>query len=155
MWGGDAAVGSAVGLAAGEHKITAEEAAGAIAAALMGGKPGRGLDAVSGAEARISRAERHAFRLAAQGCWEFDPASPAGQSTVTVGFDLDPDGNVVEPVQLVWHDAPTDGAAAQAFEAAKRAILGCQDDAVVLPPEQHSYSRRAEMTFEARTWAIR
>ena len=103
----------------------------------------------------MTRAERHAFGLAGQGCWEFDPASLAGQSTVTVGFDLDADGNVVEPVQLVWHDAPTKEAADQAFGAAKRAILGCQDDAVVLPPEQHSHSRRAEMTFEARTWAIR
>lgn len=136
-----------------ERGSAADNAAAAMASALA---RQTGRAAGSGeALARMTPAERNAFRLAAQDCWTYDPASPAGRSTVTVGFDLDREGRVAGAVELVWHDAPTPDAADEAFEAARRAILGCQTHAVPLPPESHEHDRYAEMTFEAPTRAIR
>ena len=132
---------------------TAERAVAEFTAALA--RQMGSADPAAEAQARMTPAERDAFRMAAQGCWTYDPATPAGQSTVTVGFDLDPEGRVAGPVDLIWHDAPTPDAATEAFEAARRAILGCQTHAVPLPPETHEHSRYAEMTFEAPTRAIR
>lgn len=147
----EAALGVApIGL---ERGTAAENAAAAIASALA--RQTGSADASREAQARMTPAERDAFRMAAQGCWTYDPASPAGRSTVTVGFDLDREGRVAGAVELVWHDAPTPDAADAAFEAARRAILGCQAHAVPLPPESHEHSRYAEMTFEAPTRAIR
>lgn len=136
-----------------ERGTAAENAAAAMASALA--RQTGSADASREAQARMTPAERDAFRMAAQGCWTYDPASPAGRSTVTVGFDLDREGRVAGAVELVWHDAPTPDAADEAFEAARRAILGCQTHAVPLPPESHEHSRYAEMTFEAPTRAIR
>ena len=147
----EAALGVApIGL---ERGTAAENAAAAIASALA--RQTGSADASREAQARMTPAERDAFRMAAQGCWTYDPASPAGRSTVTVGFDLDREGRVAGAVELVWHDAPTPDAADKAFKAARRAILGCQTHAVPLPPESHEHSRYAEMTFEAPTRAIR
>jgi hypothetical protein len=132
--------------------------AGGRAAAAMASALARQTGSADGsAEAQppMTPAERAAFRMAAQGCWTYDPASPAGRSTVTVGFGLDREGHVAGAVELVWHDAPTPDAADEAFEAARRAILACQTHAVPLPPESHERSRYAEMTFEAPTRAIR
>lgn len=136
-----------------ERGATAERAGAAMASALA--RQSGSAIAPTEAEARMTPAERAAFRIAAQGCWTYDPASPVGRSTVTVGFDLDREGRVAGAVELVWHDAPTPDAADEAFEAARRAILGCQTHAVPLPPESHEHSRYAEMTFEAPTRAIR
>ena len=87
-----------------EHGTAAETAAAAMASALarQSGTP----NAPTEAEERMTPAERDAFRIAAQGCWTYDPASLAGRSTVTVGFDLDPEGRVTGGVKLVWHNAP-------------------------------------------------
>lgn len=138
-----------------DHSLLADEAASAMAAALAndqgGTRSGRSQDAAQ----LISRAERDAFRLAIQDCWDFDPRSPAGRSAVTVGFHLDRSGRVSGTVERVWHDAPSPEAAEQAYQAASRAILDCQDEVVLLTPASRDQERRAELTFEARTWAIR
>ena len=139
----------------GHGSASASGASAAMAAALAGAPDTPRALAPSDASLPISRAERDAFRLAAQGCWKFDSASPAGRSSVMVGFDLDQTGRVAGPVELLWHDAPTSEAAAEAFQAAKQAILGCQDSAVPLPTAEHDHGRHAELTFDARTWAIR
>ena len=138
----------------GPERGTAGERAATTMASALARQAGK-ADASTEAQPRMTPAERDAFRMAAQGCWTYDPASPAGRSTVTVGFDLDREGRVAGAVELVWHDAPTPDAADEAFEAARRAILACQTHAVPLPPESHEQVRYAEMTFEAPTRAIR
>lgn len=137
-----------------ERTISADEASAVLAAALA---EAQGVAESNAARRRalMTRTERDAFRLAVQGCWQVDPGSPAGRTAVTVAFDLDPEGQVNEEMELLMHDASSEEVARQAFEAARRAILRCQDDVVPLPVEDYGHERHAEMTFDARTWAIR
>lgn len=64
---------------------------------------------------------------AIQACWNTGALSAEAQAIpITVGFELDGEGRVMDDVRLLSGDSASDPAVAEAFQAADRAVLECQ-----------------------------
>lgn len=96
----------------------------------------------------MTGAEQDAFRVAVQQCWNVDVGSEAARVTLTVAFDLDPQGRVQGDVRRISGEGGSDGAIEAAFQAARRAILRCQRDGYVLPADKYEQWKEVEMTFD-------
>ena len=96
----------------------------------------------------MTGAEQDAFRVAVQQCWNVDVGSEAARVTLTVAFDLDPQGRVQGDVRRISGQGGSDGAIEAAFQAARRAILRCQRDGYVLPADKYEQWKEVEMTFD-------
>jgi hypothetical protein len=102
----------------------------------------------------LTGGEREGFRLAVQGCWVIDPGSPAARVTVTLAFQMRPDGMpVAETIRLLG--AQGDGDAQRAFEAARRAVLRCAQGGYPLPADKYEQWREVEITFDPTTMRLR
>ena len=117
--------------------------------------PGAGADGGGGrasAGPPLSRGEKDGLRMQIEACWNIGSLSRDAQRTaVTVAFEMTPAGMPdAETVRLVGAEGGSDAAAAQAFEAARRAILRCalQQDGYRLPAEK--YARWREIIIEFR-----
>ncbi len=105
----------------------------------------------------LSRSEKEGFRLAVSRCWNVGALSAeALRVTVTVGFSLTRDGRP-EPASLRMISASggSDGAARQAYEAARRAILRCGARGYNLPIEKYEHWRDIEITFNPEKMRIK
>lgn len=93
----------------------------------------------------LTMKESEQFRREVQACWLVDGKVPS----VTLGFSLDRRGRVVaSSVQEGRHAAGSEDAVAQAFAAAKRAVLRCGRDGFSLPVEKYGQWRDIELTFD-------
>lgn len=74
-----------------------------------------------------SQREADAFRLAVMSCWNIGALSPAAiEAEFVVGLTIVEDGRPeAGSIELLESSAPSQGAAQQAFEAARRAIIRC------------------------------
>ena len=90
-----------------------------------------------------------AFRLSVQSCWSVGSISTDAQQTiVTVSFELGRDGRLVgNPVLVESQGGTSEAAVTSAFEAARRAIVRCQNNGFPLPPEKYEQWREVLMTF--------
>ena len=97
----------------------------------------------------LTGGERDALRLAVSSCWNVGSLSTdALGTTVVVGVSMTENGKpVTSSIQLVSSAGGSTGAAKQAFEAARRAIIRCGDRGFPLPVEKFSQWRDIEMTF--------
>lgn len=95
----------------------------------------------------MTGSERDAFRLAVNSCWNVDAGADAARVTVEVGFSLDREGKVTGDVRLLSSDGDQ-SATAEAFEAAKRAVLRCQMGGYQLPAEKYDQWQEAVITFD-------
>lgn len=103
-------------------------------------------------DAPLTADEITAFKRQVQACWLQKPALPS----VTVGFSLDTDGRPdAARIRLVGHAAAPDAAVAQAFAAAKRAVLRCGRDGYTLPVEKYDQWRDIELTFTPERTILR
>jgi hypothetical protein len=100
--------------------------------------------------AGLTQAESDAFRLVVRGCWAYDADSDAAGVTVTIGFELDPQGRVVaNAVRLIGGSGGSEAAIEMAYQSARRAVLRCQGtDGYQLPPDKYEQWREVEMTFD-------
>ena len=95
----------------------------------------------------MTDAQRGDFRRAVSQCWNLDPGSLAARVAVTVSFQLGEDRRVVGNIELVANTSGSRSEVNAAFEAARRAILRCQNDGFPLNAEQYEQWRNVEMTF--------
>jgi hypothetical protein len=97
----------------------------------------------------LTGGERDVLRVAVSSCWNVGSLSTdALGTTVVVGVSMTEDGKpVTSSIQLVSSAGGSDGAAKQAFEAARRAIIRCGARGFPLPVEKFSQWRDIEMTF--------
>ncbi len=105
----------------------------------------------------ITRAEKGAFILAIQKCWNVGAlGSDALKVTVIVGFTMTPDAKPeIGSIRLVGAEGGTGGAVDRAYEAARRAIIRCGSAGFGLPPEKYNIWRGVEVKFNATTKEIR
>lgn len=105
----------------------------------------------------VTRAEKGAFILAIQRCWNVGALSTdALKVTVTVGFtmttDAKPENN---SIQLINAEGGTGAAVDRAYETARRAIIRCGSAGFGLPADKYDQWRAVEVRFNATTKEIR
>lgn len=139
----------------------AAETEDAVAAALAEAMSGA-QDTVPAAPAApsgppLSAGEKEALRVAVSSCWNVGSlSSEALATTVVVAVSLTQDGKPqVDTIRMVSHSGGGAGAAKQAFEAARRAIIRCGTRGYDLPAAKYDRWRNIEMTFNPERMRIK
>ncbi|NOE18731.1 energy transducer TonB [Ruegeria atlantica] len=137
--------------AAPEPDAQADEAAinDALAEALGSGTQPSGPPLTSG--------EKDAMRLAVSKCWNVGSLSTDALSTVVVvAFSLNRDGTVVDgSIRMLDSSGGSSGAANQAYQAARRAILRCGARGYDLPADKYAHWQDVEITFNPERMRIK
>ena len=132
---------------------TATDVSAALAEALAGGTSPGGTTSVP-----LSTGERDSLRLAVQACWVVDVGSQAANVTVTLAFDMEPNGRVVAASLRMIGASEGPGAAVDAaFRAARAAVLRCdvQNGGYDLPADKYDQWKQIEMTFNPAQMRLR
>ncbi len=105
----------------------------------------------------LTSGEKDAMRLAVSKCWNVGSLSTdALNVVVVVGFSLTPDGKVKGgTLQLIDSSGGSSGAAKQAYEAARRAILRCGAKGYDLPADKYAQWKDIEITFNPERMRIK
>lgn len=133
---------------------TEDAVAAALAEALAGSRQAAPA-APSGPP--LSAGEKEALRVAVSSCWNVGSlSSEALATTVVVAVSLTQDGKPqVDTIRMVSHSGGGAGAAKQAFEAARRAIIRCGAKGYDLPAAKYDRWRDIEMTFNPERMRIK
>lgn len=93
-----------------------------------------------------------AFRRAVAACWNTGALSPAAQAVrVVVGLRLDAQARPeADSIALVSASPAGQAASAEAYEAARRALIRCGAAGYPLPPAARAEWQQMELTFDAR-----
>ena len=141
-------------------KTTAPEAntQSAIEAALAeagGGAEDPAPSAPSGPP--LTRGEKDALRVAVQKCWNVGSlSSEALQTTVTIAVSMREDGKpIAGTIRQLSASGGSGGAAKQAYEAARRAIIRCGARGYDLPRDKYDRWRDIEITFNPEKMRIK
>ncbi|MEX0276689.1 MAG: energy transducer TonB [Ruegeria sp.] len=105
----------------------------------------------------LTSGEKDAMRLAVSQCWNVGSLSTdALNVVVVVGFSLTPDGKVVGgSLRMLDSSGGSSGAAKQAYEAARRAILRCGAKGYDLPADKYAQWQDIEITFNPERMRIK
>ena len=104
----------------------------------------------------MTGSEREGFRVAVNRCWNVDPGSGAARVAVEVAFSLDQSGRVQGDVRKLSDSGGDPGAVNIAYEAARRAILRCQNpNGYQLPPEKYGQWKDVVITFDPSGMRLR
>jgi len=105
----------------------------------------------------LTSGEKDSLRVAVSSCWNVGSLSTeALGTTVVVKVDMTPDGKPVNSsIRLASSSGGSAGAAKQAFEAARRAIIRCARDGYGLPAEKYGQWKEIEMTFNPERMRIK
>lgn len=105
----------------------------------------------------LTPGEADAFRVSVAACWNIDALSAEGRTTVvTVAMSLDRAGVPLNgTIRMVAATGASDAANAEAFQAARRAILRCGRNGFALPPEKHDQWRDVELVFNPEGMRLR
>lgn len=105
----------------------------------------------------LSAGEKESLRVAVSACWNVGSLSSAAlATTVVVAVSLTPEGKPrTETIRMVSSSGGDDGAAKQAFEAARRAIIRCGARGYNLPADKYDRWRDIEMTFNPERMRIK
>jgi hypothetical protein len=97
----------------------------------------------------MTGAEREAFRISVSNCWNVGALSTdALEVTVTVGLTIARDGRPDQnSIRRISASGGSEAGAAQAFEAARRAILRCGANGFDLPADKYDQWRDVELVF--------
>lgn len=106
--------------------------------------------------AGLTGQEQNALRISVQKCWNVGSLSSAAlRVTVTVAVSLDERGFPIQSsIRQVQADG-SGGAARQAYEAARRAIIRCGASGYNLPSEKYASWRNLELTFNPEKMRVR
>ncbi|WP_083100953.1 energy transducer TonB [Pseudophaeobacter leonis] len=126
----------------------------ALAAAIAGGGEGA---APEPAGPPLTNGERDALRVSVSKCWNVGSlSSDALKTTVEVAVSLERDGRPkTGTIRLVSSSGGSSGAAQQAYEAARRAIIRCGARGFQLPAEKFDHWRDIVMTFNPEKMRIK
>ncbi|MGH1576427.1 cell envelope biogenesis protein TolA [Planktotalea sp.] len=104
----------------------------------------------------LTAGETNALRLAVQNCWVVDVGSQAANVSVVVGMSMDLRGKVIPgSLRLVSSKGGEGVAIETAYQAARRAVLRCQQEGYDLPEEKYEQWKEIEMTFNPKDMRIR
>ncbi|WP_171100415.1 energy transducer TonB [Ruegeria sp. HKCCD7255] len=105
----------------------------------------------------LTSGEKDAMRLAVSRCWNVGSLSTdALNVVVVVGFSLTRDGKVVGgSLRIIDSSGGSAGAAKQAYEAARRAILRCGAKGYTLPADKYDQWQDIEITFNPERMRIK
>lgn len=105
----------------------------------------------------LSAGEKDALRVAVSSCWNVGSLSTdALATTVVVEVSMSQDGKPVIPsIRMASFSGGSEGAARQAFEAARRAIIRCGARGYDLPVEKYGQWRDIEMTFNPERMRVK
>lgn len=105
----------------------------------------------------LTAGEREGLRLAVQQCWNVGSLSTdALRTTVVVAVSMAQDGTPsTGSIRMVSFEGGAEGAARQAYEAARRAIIRCGATGFDLPVEKYDQWRDIEMTFNPEGMRLR
>ncbi|MFA5582479.1 MAG: energy transducer TonB, partial [Paracoccaceae bacterium] len=104
----------------------------------------------------LSAGERESLRVAVQQCWNVDIGAEWANVIVTVAMSMNPDGTVqANSLRMISAEGGSAGAAEQAFQAARRAILRCQQSGYSLPADKYAHWQNIEMTFNPERMRLR
>lgn len=105
----------------------------------------------------LTLGEKDALRVAVSSCWNVGSlSSDALKTTVEVAVSLDQDGRPkVTTIRMISSTGGSAGAAQQAFEAARRAIIRCGAKGFSLPQEKYDHWRDIVMTFNPEKMRIK
>ena len=93
---------------------------------------------------------------AIEACWSAGMLSGEAQAIpITVGFELDGEGRLMDDVRLLSGDMASDPAVAEAFEVANRALLTCQGGGYAPPPGRAEGWGWVVLTFDPGTGGVR
>ena len=105
----------------------------------------------------LSQSEADGLRLAVQQCWNLGALSTEAMGvTVVVGVSMTPSAMPeMGSIRMISATGGGESATAQAFEAARRAIIRCAGEGYGLPPEKYDHWRDIEITFNPEGMRIR
>lgn len=105
----------------------------------------------------LTLGEKDALRVAVSSCWNVGSlSSEALKTTVEVAVSLEQDGvPKVATIRMISSTGGSAGAARQAFEAARRAIIRCGARGFNLPQEKYDHWRDIVMTFNPEKMRIK
>lgn len=105
----------------------------------------------------LSAGEKEGLRVAVSACWNVGSLSTeALGTTVVVGVTMTEDARPVQgAIRMLSFEGGSEGAARQAFEAARRAIIRCGANGFGLPVEKFDHWREIEMTFNPERMRIK
>ncbi len=120
----------------------------ALTAAL--GRAGQGGTGLSPSGPPITTGEKDALIVDVKRCWNVGAlSSDALRTTVTISFNMQPDGHpILSSIRLVGSRGGSGSAVDQAFEAGKRAIVRCGADGFPLPPAKYDRWKTIEIDFD-------
>ena len=135
----------------------AESIAGAVTEANSENAIADNANPGGGSGQPITRAEKGAFILGIQKCWNVGALSTdALKVTVIVGFTMTPDAKPeIGSIRLVGAEGGSGAAVDRAYEAARRAIIRCGSAGFGLPADKYDQWRGVEVKFNATTKEIR
>lgn len=132
----------------------------ALQEALGGGsetaeQPSRSQPAASGPP--LTSGEKSDLIFAVSSCWNVGSLSSAAlETTVVVAVEMTEDAKPVVPsIRMLSSSGGTQASAAQAFQAARRAIIRCGAKGYDLPADKYGQWREIEMTFNPERMRIR
>jgi hypothetical protein len=105
----------------------------------------------------LSQGEKDALRVSVSRCWNVGSLSTdALGTTVVVAVSMKTDGKPeASTIRMLSSSGGSDGAAQQAFSAARRAIIRCGASGFDLPSEKYDHWRDIEMTFNPERMRIK
>ncbi|MDG1279919.1 MAG: cell envelope biogenesis protein TolA [Pseudorhodobacter sp.] len=105
----------------------------------------------------MTSGEKDALRFAVQQCWNVGSLSTdALRTTVVVAVSIAETGVPdAGSIRMIDFSGGTEGAARQAYEAARRAIIRCGATGFKLPPEKYEQWRNVEMVFNPENMRIK
>ncbi|RKF14212.1 energy transducer TonB [Roseovarius spongiae] len=106
---------------------------------------------------RLTAGQEDALRIAVSNCWNVGSlSSDALNTTVVVAMQMTEDAKPVNgSIRLVSSTGGSEGAARQAFEAARRAIIRCGARGFDLPADKFATWQSIEMTFNPEKMRIK
>lgn len=105
----------------------------------------------------ITRAEKGAFILGIQKCWNVGAlGTDALAVSVVVGFRLEQDAKpIIGSINLISASGGSGSAVDRAYEAARRAIIRCGANGYDLPLDKYNQWREVQVSFNATRREIR
>ncbi|WP_157966454.1 hypothetical protein [Oceanibium sediminis] len=99
----------------------------------------------------LSVGEKDALRLAVQRCWNI-PAGleNASDLRVVVAVELDPSGRIIGAPRLIEPASADRREIVAAFDAARRALLRCQQGGYDLPRDKYEHWKNLEVAFDPK-----
>jgi len=98
----------------------------------------------------VTAGEKEALIVDVKACWNVGAlSSEALRTTVVIGLSMKPDGKPDNTsIHRISYSGGSEAAAAQAYEAGRRAIIRCGSDGFPLPAEKYDHWREIEITFD-------